>query len=174
MQASAAYVDEDAWRKGYTTCPKETCEPLDASFPKDLKGTYYKNGGAKFEFGKELVTHMFDADGMVIGVTIQDGKAMFRNRFVRTKGYVEDSKYRRILNRGVFGTKKSGFLANFLDLNFKNTANTNVVYWDGKVLALQESGLPHYLEPDSLRTLGVYTFRGQVKKGRDTHTAHPK
>lgn len=30
--------------------------------------------------------HPFDGDGMVNAVTFKDGKAVYRNRFVRTKG----------------------------------------------------------------------------------------
>ena len=117
---------------------------------------------------------MFDGDGMITAITFQDGKAIFRNRFVRTVGYVRETKFKRILYRGSFGTRKRGLLANLFDTNFKNTANTNVIYWDKKLLALQESGLPHFLEPDSLHTLGQYTFRGALRKSRDALTAHPR
>jgi all-trans-8'-apo-beta-carotenal 15,15'-oxygenase len=166
--------DQEAWRRGYSTCTDEVCAVLPGVFPSDIKGTYYKNGMARFEFGKDLVLHPFDGDGMVFAITIEDGKAIFRNRFVRTKGYVQESRYKRIMNRGVFGTKKSGFLANIFDINFKNTGNTNVLYWDKKLFALQEGGIPHYLEPDSLHTLGMYTFRGTLSKAKDRCTAHPR
>ena len=166
--------DQAAWEKGYQSCKEELVEELEGSLPMDIEGTFFKNVPAKFEFGKDLVLHPFDADGMVLGITIKDGKALFRNRFVRTKGYLADSKRNKIVSRGTFGTRKSGFLANLFDFKFKNTANTNVLYWDKKLFALQESDIPHYMEPDSLRTIGKYTFRGLLKSSKDCFTAHPR
>jgi all-trans-8'-apo-beta-carotenal 15,15'-oxygenase len=55
-------------------------------------------------------------------------------------------------------------LRNALDLKQKNVANTNIIYWAGRLLALWEGGLPHRLEADSLRTLGTYTFKGAIPK----------
>ena len=166
--------DQEAWERGYTSCKEELVKELEGFLPKDIEGTFFKNVPAKFEYGKDLVLHPFDADGMVLGITIKDGKALFRNRFVRTKGFVEDSKRNRIVNRGAFGTRKSGFLANLFDFKFKNTANTNVLYWDKKLFALQESDIPHFMEPDSLRTLGKYTFRGLLKSSEYRFPAHPR
>lgn len=53
-----------------------------------------------------------------------------------------------------------GKLVNILNPIPKNTANTNIIYWAGRLLALWEGGLPHRLEPDSLRTVGAYTLKG--------------
>jgi all-trans-8'-apo-beta-carotenal 15,15'-oxygenase len=45
----------------------------------------------------------------------------------------------KILFRGAFGTQRSGgFLANIFDARIKNVANTNVIYWAGRLLALWE------------------------------------
>ena len=116
--------DQKSWIKGYITCPNEVCEELiSSSIPLDIEGTYFRNGGAKYEVGKELVMHPFDADGMISAVTFKDGRAMFRNRFVQTKEFKAEQKFKRVLYRGAFGTMKKGFLANFLDLNVKNTVH---------------------------------------------------
>lgn len=56
----------------------------------------------------------------------------------------------------------------------KNVANTNVMYWGGRLLALWEGGLPYKLDPKTLRTDDKeYTMRGLLKKG-DKLTAHPR
>lgn len=77
--------------------------------------------------------------------------------------------------RGTFGNHKlPGFLGNFLQLKMKNVANTNVMYWGGRLLALWEGGLPYKLDPKTLRTdPKEYTMRGLLKKG-DRLTAHPR
>eukprot|EP00601_Ochromonadales_sp_CCMP2298_P001638 CAMPEP_0173181340 /NCGR_PEP_ID=MMETSP1141-20130122/7228_1 /TAXON_ID=483371 /ORGANISM="non described non described, Strain CCMP2298" /LENGTH=398 /DNA_ID=CAMNT_0014104313 /DNA_START=126 /DNA_END=1319 /DNA_ORIENTATION=+ len=166
--------NQKAWESGFTTCQKEVCENIGSNLPKDLKGTYYRNGHAKFESGKEPVLHPFDADGMVTAVTFNDGQALFRNRFVRTQGYKTERKMKRILTRGAFGTaKKGGQLANIFSLSVRDTANTNAVYWAGRLLAMYESSLPHNLEPGTLRTLGPTTINGLLKR-KQPFSAHPR
>jgi len=110
--------------------------------------------------GKEPVMHPFDADGLVCAITLSEGKAVFRNRFVRTKGYQREKRARKILYRGAFGTQKSGGpLFNMFDVNIKNVANTNIIYWDGKLLALWEAGLPHRLGVSRSNELNyIYTY----------------
>jgi len=169
--------DREAWMAGFSTCTKETAAELlegSGTLPLDLEGTYFRNGHAKFEVGKELIKHPFDADGMISAVSIKDGKALFRNRFVSTKGYKKEAKFKKILYRGAFGTQREGgMFSNIFDIKNKNVANTNVVYWAGRLLALWEGGLPHLMEADSLRTLGEYKFKGLLKTG-DTFSAHPR
>jgi all-trans-8'-apo-beta-carotenal 15,15'-oxygenase len=105
----------------------------------------------------------------------QDGQTTFRNSFIRTKGFTKESKTRQMAGRGTFGNHKlPGFLGNFLSTNIKNVANTNVIYWGGRLLALWEGGLPYKLDPKTLRTDSKeYTMRGLLKKG-ETLTAHPR
>ena len=52
--------------------------------------------------------HPFDGDGMITALTIQNGTAIFRNRFVRTNTYNKERKAKKILARGAFGTPKAG------------------------------------------------------------------
>ena len=178
--------DLASWKNGFTTCEKEICEVLDGSVPVDLEGTYFRNGYGKFEIGKEPVLHPFDADGMMCAITIEKGRAIFRNRFIQTKGFKKEKRFRKIQFRGAFGTQRAGgFMANILDTKIKNVANTNVLWWGNRLLALWEGGLPHKMEPgikflalsenninlhritslvDSLRTLTEYTLQGLLDK----------
>jgi all-trans-8'-apo-beta-carotenal 15,15'-oxygenase len=77
--------------------------------------------------------------------------------------------------RGTFGNHKfPGLFGNFLATKIKNVANTNVIYWGGRLLALWEGGLPYKLDPKTLRCDDKeYTLRGLLKKG-ETFTAHPR
>jgi all-trans-8'-apo-beta-carotenal 15,15'-oxygenase len=79
----------------------------------------------------------------------------------------------KILHRGVFGTQKpGGWLANALDLKLKNIANTNVIYWGGKLLALWEAAEPHRLDPATLETMGLDDLDGLLPPG-GAFGAHP-
>lgn len=59
-----------------------------------------------------------------------------------------------------------------VEFKIRTTANTNVVYFNGRLLALKEDAPPYALDPDTLETQGLYTFDGQLPSL--TFTAHPK
>ena len=89
-------------------------------------------------------------------------------------GYDAELRAKKILYRGTFGTQKEGgFLANFLDLRRKNVANTNVVYWGKRLLALWEGGLPHLMDPITLQTYGESRLAKVLKPGQNL-CAHPR
>ena len=41
-----------SWQNGYATVQKETVEALAGTLPKDIEGTFFRNGFGKFEIGK--------------------------------------------------------------------------------------------------------------------------
>ena len=165
----------ESWRGGYKTCEKETVEALEGDFPDDLSGTYFRNIFGKFEAGRIPILHPFDADGMIAAVTIKEGKVTFRNSFIRTIGFKKEQITRKMAGRGTFGNHKMpGFLGNFFSLKMKNVANTNIIYWGGRLLALWEGGLPYKLDPKTLLTdPEEYTMEGLLKAG-EALTAHPR
>lgn len=174
VTASPSQLARD-WAKGYTSQPIEysyTIENIEGHIPRDLEGTLFRNGPGLFEVGGQPIGHPFDADGMICAFTFQDGKVHFKNRYVRTEGYLKEQQAQKILYRG-FGTQISGgWLANFLNTNFKNAANTNVIYWGNKLWAMWEGGKPHQLNPQTLDTIGLDDLGGVLKKG--TFSAHPR
>ena len=55
--------------------------------PKDIDGVYVRNTENQIHepIGRY---HPFDGDGMIHMISLVDGKAEYRNRFVRTKGFL--------------------------------------------------------------------------------------
>ncbi|MGB5975706.1 MAG: carotenoid oxygenase family protein, partial [Nodosilinea sp.] len=142
--------------------------------PTELEGTLFRNGPGLLDVHGHAVKHPFDGDGMISSIAMQNGRAYFRNRFVRTEAYVAEQQAKKPLFRGVFGTQKPGGpLANAFDLKLKNIANTNVVYWADKLLALWEAAEPHRLDPSTLETLGLDFLDGLIAPG-GSFTAHPR
>ncbi|VVU94626.1 Retinal pigment epithelial membrane protein [seawater metagenome] len=140
--------------------------------PSNLNGTLYRIGPAFFGYNQELVNHWFDGDGMVVSINIKDKKVFFRNKFVKTKGYLEEKKEKKSLYRGVFGSKKTdSSLKNFWKL--KNVSNTNIFFFNNKLLSLWEAGLPYHLDALSLETLSIENFNNQLNES-DFFSAHPK
>jgi carotenoid cleavage dioxygenase-like enzyme len=54
----------------------------------------------------------------------------------------------------------------------RSTANTNIVYFKGMLLALKEDSPPYAMDPKTLETIGLWDFDGQLPSL--TFTAHPK
>jgi hypothetical protein len=105
---------------------------------------------------------------------LKNGTALFRNRFVRTEVFTKERRLQRIVARGAFGTPKTGgVIVNFLSLRTRDVANTNVLYWAGRLLALFESATPHEIAPDSLCTIRKSTLGG-VLKPNQPFSAHPR
>ncbi len=168
--------NKQQWQKGYQSQANEYeywIDDIEGEIPSDLQGTLFRNGPGLLDINGTPVKHPFDGDGLICAITFNHGKAYFRNKFVRTKGFVEEQKAGKPLYRGVFGTEKpGGFFNNIFDLKLKNIANTNVIYWGGKLLALWEAAEPYRLNPDTLETMGIDYLDGILQPG-ESFAAHP-
>lgn len=137
--------------------------------PAALTGTYMRNGG-NAAFSPLGRYHLFDGDGMIHAVTLADGSATYRNRFVESRALMVERRAGRALYGGLSQftmpsddvVAEGGF--------YKNTANTHVVRHADRVLALMEGAGPTELSP-ALDTLGEYDFDGRLQ---GPMTAHPK
>ena len=134
--------------------------------PRDMEGMFVRIGSNP-RFVAKGRYHWFDGDGMVHGVHFRDGVASYRNRYVRTKAFDEETRAGEALWTGV--TERPDFTNPRGP--FKDSANTDLVYHEGKLLALWWlGGEPYRLEIPGLETCGVETFGGAVR----TMSAHPK
>jgi len=175
--AEPSSFSREDWLSGYRSQPQEFAywiDQVDGQIPLELEGTLFRNGPGLLDIHGYPVRHPFDGDGMVNSIAFKQGQAFYRNRFVRTEGYVAEQKAGKPLYRGVFGTQKpGGVLANAFDLRLKNIANTHVIYWGNRVLALWEAAAPHRLDPYTLETLGLDDLGGALAPG-DAFAAHPR
>jgi len=165
------------WRQGYESQHQESAYWLDnieGKIPPELNGTLFRNGPGLLEVCGQPLKHPFDGDGMVCAISFRGGRAYFRNRFVRTAAFLAEREAGKMLYRGVFGSQKpGGWWNNAFDLRLKNIANTSVIYWGEKLLALWEASQPHRLDPYSLETLGLDDLNGILQPG-DMFSAHPR
>lgn len=148
-------IDPDApfWLTGnYAPVSEEVDETrleIEGSLPPELDGIYLRNGSNPHT-GE--ARHWFLGDGMVHGVRIRDGQALwYRNRYVQTP----------LLSGG------SGGLVPTIE---ENASNISLVHHAGRILTLGEVGLPFQLDRE-LATVGSYDFEGAL---RTAMTAHPK
>ncbi len=140
-------------------------EDIEGQIPADLEGTFFRNGPGRQRIGQHKYGHWFDGDGMLCAFTFRDGKAHFKNAYVRTPKYVDETAAQDIKYRG-FGTQIPGSLWANIGKMPANPANTNSIYHAGKLLALNEGGHPWELKPEDLSTVGEYDYDGSLQRGQ--------
>ena len=134
--------------------------------PDNLAGMFLRNGPNP-QFAPIGQYHWFDGDGMLHGLKIENGKASYRNRYVRTRGFKIEQEAGQAVWTGLLEPPQP-------DNPYgpgKNRANTALVWHAGQLLALWEGGEPHSIELPSLETIGAYTYNGKLVS---PFTAHPK
>ena len=139
--------------------------------PADLNGVYLRNGPNP-RFAPEGRYHWFDGDGMIHAVHLENGKARYRNRWVRTKAFEAESAAGRALWTGVMENPKGNPFGNAHGVPLKDNANTDLIFHRGRVLATwYMCGSPYAVDPLSLETLGAEDFLGTLVGDM---MAHPK
>lgn len=139
--------------------------------PAALNGTFIRNGPNP-QFAPLGKYHIFDGDGMLHAVSLSEGRASYRNRWVESKGLLAERKRGRALFGGLseFAFPDPEISAEIGGI-MKNTANTNIVGHAGRLFALMEAVPPTEIAPGSLATLGEFDFDGRLD---GSMTAHPR
>ncbi|MFM6024314.1 MAG: carotenoid oxygenase family protein, partial [Dolichospermum sp.] len=148
-----------------TEITTDTLEVI-GELPPELSGMFVRNGPnpQRNPIGQY---HWFDGDGMLHGVQFNDGKATYKNRYVRTKGWNIEHEAGKAIWTGMLEPPQ---LDNPYGIS-KNTANTALVWHNKQLLALWEGGAPHHISIPDLETIGEYTYNDQLVSA---FTAHPK
>ncbi len=131
----------------------ETDLVVRGNIPRSLDGLYVRNGSNPQNSDN---THWFLGDGMLHGVRIRDGQALwYRNRYARTPLFNDG------LNSMDGGAPIRG----------NNQSNVSAIYHAGRLLTSGEVGFPYEYDPEDLSTVGVHDFGGNLNTA---FTAHPK
>lgn len=131
--------------------------------PCDLSGMFVRNGPNP-QWTPIGQYHWFDGDGMLHGVRITNGKATYRNRYIRTQGWQIEHEAGKAVWSGLMEPPQP-------ELPSKNTGNTALIWHTGQLLALWEGGAPHAIQVPELATIGEYTYNHKLNSA---FTAHPK
>ena len=127
--------------------------------PPDLDGVYLRNGPNP-RLDPVGRYHWFDGDGMLHAVRFHEGRASYRNRWVRTRGFLAEDGADGALFNGVMENPSENPKLG-LRLPLKDSANTDLVWFRDRVLALWYlAGEPYALDPTTLDTIGVDDFGG--------------
>jgi carotenoid cleavage dioxygenase-like enzyme len=143
--------------------------------PRDLDGVYLRNTENPVHPAIQSY-HPFDGDAMVHVMGFRDGKAFYRNRFVRTDGFVAEQREGRSLWAGLTehpdrAVREDGWGARG---RMKDSSSTDIVVHAGVALtSFYQCGDLYELDPLSLETLGKSTWHGDFPS-RCGVSAHPK
>lgn len=172
--AATLRPNEHPYMNGAWTPTHEEWDAADLTvigeIPKDLDGIYVRNteNPVHDPIG---VYHPFDGDGMIHAMAFQGGRAEYRNRFVRTKGFLAEAEAGGPLWAGIAGhprdSKRPGWGAQG---SLKDSSSTDVVVHAGKILStFYQCGEGYRLDPATLADLGTEAW-----VPADGISAHPK
>ena len=158
-----------AWTPNYDEYNATGMEVI-GEIPRDLDGVYVRNTENQVHepIGRY---HPFEGDGMIHSIRITDGKAEYRNRFVRTKGFMAEAETGRSLWAGLMehprrstrpGWGAHGYL--------KDASSTDVIVHAGQILStFYQCGEGYRLDPYTLEQFGTESW-----VPLDGISAHPK
>ncbi len=141
----------------------------EGALPAALNGTFYRCGPDPCFPPRTGTDIGINGDGFVSAFRFEDGHVDFRHRYVRTDKFLAERKARRAL----FGSYRNPFTDDPSVAGVdRTTANTSIIWYDGRLMAAKEDGLPHELDPLTLETVGKFNFDDRLRS--PSMTAHPK
>ena len=143
---------------------------IEGAIPLDIDGVYVRNTQNQVHqpVGR---FHPFDGDGMIHILALRNGRADYRNRFVRTKGFVAEQESQSSLWAGTMEdprkSQRTGFGAHG---SIKDASSTDVVVHAGHILSTYyQCGDGYRLNPYTLEQFGSESW-----VPIDGISAHPK
>ena len=162
-----------AWRPQHVEYDADDLD-VQGELPDDLYGVYLRNTENPLHPAIARY-HPFDGDGMIHKVSFRDGRASYRNRFVRTDGLRAEQEAGRSLWAGLaerpdHAIRTDGWGARG---RMKDAASTDVVVHAGVAVAsFYQCGDLYRLDPLTLSDLGKATWGGKFPRdaGVSAHT----
>jgi carotenoid cleavage dioxygenase-like enzyme len=151
--------------------------PVRGKLPEWLNGTLIRNGPGTFQAGQQRYRHWFDGLAMLHRFTMRGGAVAYANKFLQTKAYRAAQETGRITYsefatdpcRTLFDRVNSYF--DPTDTRITDSAKVSVALMAGKYLALAETPIQIEFDPETLATVGVFTYEDNLT-GQMT-TVHP-
>ncbi len=160
---------QGAWTPSYGEYNAADMEVI-GEIPADIDGVYVRNteNPVHESIGRY---HPFDGDGVVHSISFLDGKAEYRNRFVRTKGFQAEQEAGRSLWAGLLEpperSERPGWGAQEW---LKDSSSTDVIVHSGQILStFYQCGDGYRLDPYTLEQFGAESW--VPSDGISSHTS---
>jgi len=144
-----------AWRPNHREWDADDLT-VEGEIPADLAGVYLRNTENPVHDSIGLY-HPFDGDGMIHQIAFADGRASYRNRFIRTDGFraeqdAAESLWTGMLDMPERSKREDGWGARG---RMKDASSTDVIVHNGTALtSFWQCGDLYELDPHSLDTTG--------------------
>ena len=150
------------WRPQTTEWDADGLIAVEGEIPHDLDGVYLRNTENPLHPAFKTY-HPFDGDGMMHVVGFRDGKAFYRNRFIRTDGFLAENDAGEPLWPGLaepvqLAKREQGWGAR---TRMKDASSTDVIVHRGIALtSFYQCGDLYRVDPFSADTLGKESWNG--------------
>lgn len=146
-----------AWTPNTVEVDATSLEVVFGEIPRDLCGSYLRNTENPLFEAMTGRYHPFDGDGMVHGIHFRDGRADYRNRFVRTSGLVAELEAGQSLWAGILESPEASLREGCgARTRMKDASSTDIIVHRGEALTtFYQCGDVYRMDPRTLDTLGV-------------------
>jgi carotenoid cleavage dioxygenase-like enzyme len=126
------------------------------TIPDDIDGVYVRSGENQINepIGRY---HPFDGDGLIHSISFRNGRASYRSRFVRTKGFQAEREAGRSLWAGLMEPPQKSLRPGWGAQEWlKDSSSTDVVIHAGKILStFYQCGEGYRLDPFTMEQFGT-------------------
>jgi carotenoid cleavage dioxygenase len=158
-----------AWTPNYDEYDATDMQVI-GEIPKDIDGVYVRNteNPVHEAIGRY---HPFEGDGMIHSISFADGKAEYRNRFVRTKAFIAEQELQKSLWAGLMERPDKSLRRGWgAHGSLKDASSTDVIVHAGKILStFYQCGDGYRLDPYTMEQFGAESW-----VPLDGISAHPK
>lgn len=144
-----------AWTPNFKEFDAEDLEVI-GTIPTDIEGLYIRNteNPVQDPIGNY---HPFDGDGMLHTMYFKDGKAFYKNRFIRTRGFEAEQEAGKALWTGIANNPAQSIRPGMCAQGgIKDSSSTDVVVHAGKILStFWQCGEGYRLDPLTLKQEGT-------------------
>ncbi len=151
-----------AWRPNFVEYDASDLDVV-GEIPDDLNGIYLRNTENPVHPSIDRLYHPFDGDGMLHMLHFRDGRADYRNRFVRTVGFEAEQDAGHALWSGILGAPEQSLRTDGWGARtrMKDASSTDVVVHAGRALtSFYQCGDLYAFDPTTLEARGRETWHG--------------
>lgn len=148
-----------AWKPLHEELNASALEVVAGVIPQDLDGVYIRN--TQNQIHEPLgFFHPFDGDGMLHQIEFQNGRASYRNRWVRTRGLEAEQEAEGSLWGGFVDSPALSYRKGYgFSQALKDGSSTDIVVHAGKAMSLfYMNGEGYRMDPQTLAPLGIESW----------------
>ena len=163
-----------AWQPNFVEYDATDLDVI-GEIPVDLDGVYLRNTENPVHPSIDRLYHPFDGDGMLHMLRFRDGRAEYRNRFVRTAGFEAEQAAGGALWSGILGGPEQSLRPDGWGARtrMKDASSTDVVVHAGRALtSFYQCGDLYSFDPATLEPLGRETWNGTLPDRLGNLRAH--